>query len=261
MTDNKPRNVPHGAEVSRRRGLLFSGIHWIWAICAIAFWAIAFYLVYEKVYVPLYGDATSEYLRPGFVAGPPAVRRMGESIDASREKMRTALVGMGYTNIEIEGCELKYSKEFEPTRENNFYTHFDKFVLLDSLKSFNQIYAQRLVPNGIMYELRLRTWDSYLDTSFEYWQFELRISREYPNLYWPYIRPSDYTPFISEIERELHASVPSLKRLNRSVAHTQFGTTTVADGLRSVIRSFQKEPLLAFRAAVRDYIFQSSCFG
>ena len=259
MTDNKLRNVPHGAEVSRRRGLLFSGIHWIWAICAIAFWAIAFHLVYEKVYVPLYGVATREYLRPGFVAGPPAVRRMGESIDANREKMRAALVGMGYTNIEIEGCMVKYSREMEPTRENNFYTHYERFVLLDTMKSFDQIY--RPYWQRSLYKLRLQPRDSHMELAIEYWNFKDRINSEHPGLNWPSVWPQDYTPLISEIERELHASVPSLKSLNRFVIHTQFGTTTIESVIVTTIASPQKEPLLAFRAALHEYIFQSSCFG
>lgn len=152
----------------------------------------------------------------------------GASASEETRTLDAVLSDMGYFDIKLVGCTMVYSREVEPTDENNEYFLYTDFFNLNSFSRFDESRVERLVLRGReIYELRFPLDDWYADAYRNVQNFAITVNRRLSGQVWPFEHPYYQVEAVPWLEREIQHSGLLDLGLNGRIDYSKFGQSTV----------------------------------
>ena len=188
---------------------------------------------------------------------------VAQSTASPLDDLRAVLAGMGYDQLQVDGCKIIFGREVEPSAANNFFFRYSRQLNLETLVALEGREIQRIqVGNNRQYMLTFNFIDSYLSgqgisavDSFELW-----VRRAFPESGFPYRHPATADRYAAQVNFEMHRRVAGLDQLNLFVSMSQFGPLTYVEREFSISYT-EIEALQAFQDAVGRYSASEDCLG
>lgn len=177
----------------------------------------------------------------------------------SDKKLETSLAAMGYENIVLEGCEVRYSQNFVPTRETNGFSSLTHILKINHFARREDVQIRRFKSGaGYFYILTIPVKPEYRGLYNQVINFRLWASDKYPHTNWPNLNPTDFDTSYQELEAELREVVPTLEQLTRKVLNTNFGQSTILH-LRPQLESRDEVTLKALLENLYRFGAENGC--
>lgn len=183
-----------------------------------------------------------------------------QQIESTQTALTSAFNSIGYDEVEIQGCEVSYMREIQPSVQNSGYFALWRYLDLDSLRGVSEVEVYSLGgADTTNFLIDLDFDDEYRERYFPMLQFGTWVDKEYPESRWPYRGPNSQDEFSALIEFELHRRVAGINKLNRVITFTNYGPITDVEAVGTTIASHDKESIEALLASIRAYSNENYC--
>ncbi len=177
---------------------------------------------------------------------------------STRNDLKGALIEMGYNEVNVDGCQVVFSRLVQPTEKNNGYYKYTRVISLNSLKYNPAADIQYSSGSRAFYQLNISVREGYLDERFRIFEFKKWAEKEYPSSEWPYAHPEDHDDNTLALEYAFRSRFADLSQLNMWVSFSELGHST------KFPPSFQltypsRALLLRFHDALVLYASQTEC--
>ena len=184
-----------------------------------------------------------------------------ENVDrtASTLALEENLVGMGYRDVSISGCWLRFARDLEPSEINRWTSGYERIVNIDYFRDFSRQEVTRgLNGNTVYFILDVPLDDQYpLDTRAPV-EFENWAERFFLGVQWPWSESPESREPVPSVERALEANFDDLDQLNRWISFQETGKSTQVE--TSFVLTWKEEiSLNDFKRIITAYAKESDC--
>lgn len=174
--------------------------------------------------------------------------------------LNSIIEAMGYIDIEIDQCTLRFSRNIVPDESNNRANKYIRTLHLETIDWGIEptLSELDLSPLYRYYSLEFTTLKSYYEIYRESIFFMLWARREYPLANWPYEHPKFHDQFTSVLEIHAEQMIADFEKLNSWTDFSSFGRST------SFSQNFEigfgtEGPLISFAQALQRYSQAKRC--
>ncbi len=180
--------------------------------------------------------------------------------DVSKDvELRDTLEGFGFTDIQLEECRVEFSRNVEPTAENNMFERFTVVLHLDTFNFSVPIkYFKDSAGNETNYGATIVTSDRYRDKFYKTVLFRIWAKKNFPKAGWPYRHPKFHNEFTSTLERAFQQKVPEFEDFNLWIAYAKYGPSS--EPLEQFTMAFDnRHDVTKLMSSLKSYADKNSC--
>ena len=179
--------------------------------------------------------------------------------ETASDRLRRFLVSLGYTDVILDECLIRFSRDVVPSGANNGFYRYERLIHLDSISRIGSSEILRMTGViNLTYALRLETTPLYYESYRKVYSFQSWLRENHPEVTWPYLHPQFHNELTPFVEGKAHAHILEMEDLNLWIDYSNFGRVSRIERDPAIMAA-DTESLSTLRSLLAEYSARSGC--